>query len=91
MSAEMTDLPPSRAIAALRDAPHQLLDEGGADAFGAPHGFVDDGLVERQALAIEPDELAAADVVGQRHLDRLVDAARAGRPARSPVPPAGWW
>jgi hypothetical protein len=36
----MTDLPPLRAVVALRDTPHQLLDESGADAFGATHGFV---------------------------------------------------
>ena len=37
----------------------------------------DDGIAERQARAIELDQLLAADVVRKRHLDRLVDAAGA--------------
>src|SRR5882757_9078344 len=62
--------------AGLRDAPHQLLDEGCTDPAGPPRGLAHDGLVERQTLAIEPNQLLAADVIRQRHLDRLVDAAR---------------
>src|SRR5580700_2008568 len=75
MSAEMTELPPSRVIPPCAMRRHQLLDEGGADAFGAPRDLADDGLIERQALAVEPNQFAAADLIRQRHLDRLVDAA----------------
>ena len=77
--------------ACLRDAPHQFLDERGADAFGPLRGLADDGVVERQTPAIEPDELLAADIVWKRHLDRLVDAAGAARQARPQAAPAGWW
>jgi hypothetical protein len=38
---------------ALRDPPHQLLDEGAAYALRPACGFIDYGLIERQALAIE--------------------------------------
>ena len=40
---------------------------------------LDDGVVERQTPAVELDQLLAADVVRQRNLDRLVDAAGAAR------------
>ena len=35
--------------------------------------------LERQAPAVESDELAASDLVGQRYLDRLVDATGPAR------------
>ena len=76
--------------AGLRDASHQLLDEGRADSLGAPCGFVNQRVAERQALAIELDKLFATDVVRQRNLDRLIDAARTVRQVRSQAAPAGW-
>jgi hypothetical protein len=54
-------------------------------------GFADDGPVERQAPAKEPNQLAAADRVGQRDLDRLVDAAGATGQRRLKLARAGWW
>jgi hypothetical protein len=65
--------------AGLGDAPHQLLDERGADAFGPLRGLAYDGFAERQASAIKLDQLRAADIVRKRHLDRLVDTAGAIR------------
>jgi hypothetical protein len=70
------------ADAGLCGAPHQFLDEGCADAPGAPCGLADEGFIERQAFAVELDQLAATDVVRQRDLDRLVD------PAGPVLPPA---
>src|SRR6185436_5532836 len=80
--ADVARFDPCAAIASdagLRDAPHQFLDEGSADALCASRGLDDDGLVERQVSAIELDELAATDLVRQRQLDRLVDAAGPAR------------
>lgn len=65
--------------AGLGDAPHQLLDKGGAHAFGPLRGLTDDRLAERQAFTIQPHEFFAAGLVRQRHFDRLVDAAGATR------------
>src|SRR5437762_10188781 len=65
--------------ACLCDAPHQLLDESGADTLGPLRCLAHDGIAERQSPAIELDELPAADVVWKRHLDRLVDATGAAR------------
>ena len=48
-------------------------------SLGAPCGFVNQRVAERQALAIELDKLFATDVVRQRNLDRLIDAARTVR------------
>src|SRR5437016_13387367 len=45
--------------ARLRDAPHQFLDEGGADALGPLRGLEYDRLAERRAPAIEVDKLPA--------------------------------
>src|SRR5450755_5025917 len=45
--ADIVRFDPGSAIprdAGLRNAPHQFLDEAGADAFGAPRGLDDDGL-----------------------------------------------
>ena len=60
----------------MRGAPHQLLDEGGADASGPSDCLVDQGFVEPQTLAIELNQLPSANVIRQRNLDRLIDPAR---------------
>jgi hypothetical protein len=65
--------------ACLGDAPHQLLDERGADALGPLRRLGHDGIAKRQAPAIELDQLVAADLVRERHLDRLIDASGAAR------------
>src|ERR1700738_989332 len=62
--------------ACLCDAPHQLLDERGADTLGPLRGLGHDGIAERPAPAIELDELRAADVVRYLHVDGLVHAER---------------
>src|SRR3954466_8698427 len=57
--------------AGLGHATHQLLNEGGARAFGTLYRFVNDDRVERQTLAIELDEFAASVHVGEGDFDRL--------------------
>jgi hypothetical protein len=73
--------------ACLGDAPHQLLDERGADALGPLRRLGHDGIAKRQAPAIELDQLVAADLVRERHLDRLIDAS--GRLAKAPSSSSG--
>jgi hypothetical protein len=59
----------------LRGAPHQLLDEGGADASGPPDGLVDQGFVELQTLAVELNQLPSANIIRQWNFNRLIDPA----------------
>ena len=76
ISADVTEFPGVARERTLRDTPHQPLDEGGTDALGSSNGVIHDALIERESFAIKPNQLVAADRVGQRHLDRLVDPAR---------------
>jgi len=61
----------------LRQPPHQLFDEGATRPLAAASSLDDDRVVERQFLAIEAHQLAAAILVRERHFDGLVDAAGA--------------
>src|SRR5262245_50569250 len=60
----------------LRGATHELLDEGRADARGPTHDVLDHGVGDGEAAGVEVDQSTPPRLVGERELDRLIDAAR---------------
>jgi len=90
MSPDMTVVPTSRAMLACAMRRISSLMKAALTPLVPPRGLGHDGRVERQTLAIELNKLLAADVVRQRYLDRLIDAARtAGECALELLRPIG--
>ena len=79
ISPDSTVLPPSRAMLACATRRISSLMKAALTPSVRCAASPTTASLERQAPAIELDQLAAADVVRQRHLDRLVDAAGPAR------------